>query len=117
MYKMDLALNNQQWLICHKTKPTQNQFWLNLAATNSKNSLYIIHENFFFPEFYGQNLEVCYTQIIKGNFKPVLILFDSNFLVKHRMVLRHSPSYLSELLAPCDFSLLPKMKIHFKSKI
>ena len=21
MYKMDLALNNQQWLICHKTKP------------------------------------------------------------------------------------------------
>ena len=21
MYKEDLALNNQQWLICHKTKP------------------------------------------------------------------------------------------------
>ena len=21
--KMDLALNNQQWLICHKTKPNQ----------------------------------------------------------------------------------------------
>ena len=21
MYKPDLALNNQQWLICHKTKP------------------------------------------------------------------------------------------------
>ena len=21
MYKQDLALNNQQWLICHKTKP------------------------------------------------------------------------------------------------
>ena len=25
MYKKDLALNNQQWLICHKTKPNQNQ--------------------------------------------------------------------------------------------
>ena len=23
MYKKDLALNNPQWLICHKTKPTQ----------------------------------------------------------------------------------------------
>ena len=22
--KMDLALNNLQWLICHKTKPNQN---------------------------------------------------------------------------------------------
>ena len=21
MYKVDLALNNHQWLICHKTKP------------------------------------------------------------------------------------------------
>ena len=26
MYKEDLALNNVQWLICHKTKPTQNIF-------------------------------------------------------------------------------------------
>ena len=24
MYKEDLALNNQQWLICRKTKPNQN---------------------------------------------------------------------------------------------
>ena len=23
MYKEDLALNNLQWLICHKTKPSQ----------------------------------------------------------------------------------------------
>ena len=23
MYKQDLALNDLQWLICHKTKPTQ----------------------------------------------------------------------------------------------
>ena len=26
MYKEDLALNNLQWLICHKTQP--NQSWL-----------------------------------------------------------------------------------------
>ena len=23
MYEEDLALNNQQWLICHKTQPNQ----------------------------------------------------------------------------------------------
>ena len=23
MYKEDLALNNQRWLICHKTQPNQ----------------------------------------------------------------------------------------------
>ena len=27
MYKKDLALNNQQWLICHKTKPNQVFFY------------------------------------------------------------------------------------------
>ena len=33
MYKQDLALNNQQWLICHKIKPnltdttSQGQTW------------------------------------------------------------------------------------------
>ena len=35
MYKMDLALNNQQWLICHITKPNQNQ--PNLISTTSPN--------------------------------------------------------------------------------
>ena len=25
MFKKDLALNNLQWLICHKTKPNQSQ--------------------------------------------------------------------------------------------
>ena len=24
MYKYDLALNNLQWLICHKTQPTES---------------------------------------------------------------------------------------------
>ena len=30
MYKEDLALNNQQWLICHKTKPNtkDNYSWI-----------------------------------------------------------------------------------------
>ena len=26
MYKEDLASNNLQWLICHKTKPNLNRF-------------------------------------------------------------------------------------------
>ena len=26
MYKEDLALNNLQWLICHKTKPDQTRY-------------------------------------------------------------------------------------------
>ena len=28
MYKEDLALNNQQWLICHKTQPNQRSYIL-----------------------------------------------------------------------------------------
>ena len=28
MYKEDLALNNLQWLICHKTKPNQILIYL-----------------------------------------------------------------------------------------
>ena len=27
LYKMDLALNNLQWLMCHKTKPNQTKYW------------------------------------------------------------------------------------------
>ena len=27
MYKKDLALNNLQWLICHKTKPNQISYF------------------------------------------------------------------------------------------
>ena len=29
LYKMDLALNNLQWLICHKTKPNQIDLFKN----------------------------------------------------------------------------------------
>ena len=32
MYKKDLALNNLQWLICHKTKPNQTKFTLTLPV-------------------------------------------------------------------------------------
>ena len=28
MYKIDLALNNLQWLICHKTQPKPNHIYL-----------------------------------------------------------------------------------------
>ena len=42
MYKMDLALNNQQWLMCHKTKPTKSNMlgWKdqNKTADKSENS-------------------------------------------------------------------------------
>ena len=27
MYNTDLALNNQQWLICHETKSNHTIFW------------------------------------------------------------------------------------------
>ena len=32
MYKEDLALNNQQWLICHKTQPNQTKLFFNKAV-------------------------------------------------------------------------------------
>ena len=28
MYKEDVALNNLQWLICHKTKPNQTKSYI-----------------------------------------------------------------------------------------
>ena len=31
MYKEDLALNNLQWLICHKTKPNQTPVHTNIC--------------------------------------------------------------------------------------
>ena len=33
MYKKHLALNNLQWLICHKTKPNQTQAFTNKKKT------------------------------------------------------------------------------------
>ena len=40
MYKENLALNNLQWLICHKTQPNQTksyiQPWAKLRSTNEK---------------------------------------------------------------------------------
>ena len=33
MYKQDLALNNLQWLICHKTKPNQTKPFIFLSMT------------------------------------------------------------------------------------
>ena len=32
MYKMDLALNNLQWLVCHKTKPNQKYVSLHIPT-------------------------------------------------------------------------------------
>ena len=36
MYKPDLALNNLQWLICHKTKPTNLLFMFHECFTHIK---------------------------------------------------------------------------------
>ena len=33
---MDLALNNLQWLICHKTKPNQQQQQMKIKKTKQK---------------------------------------------------------------------------------
>ena len=39
MYKEDLALNNPQWLLCHKTQPNQiiyliSMYWRDLALND-----------------------------------------------------------------------------------
>ena len=39
MYKEDLALNNQQWLICHKNKPNPNSN-VNFMYQNKKKKTY-----------------------------------------------------------------------------
>ena len=38
MYKEDLALNNLQWLICHKTQP--NKHWLMSCKREDSNEWY-----------------------------------------------------------------------------
>ena len=58
MYKKDLALNNQNWLICHKTQPNNpiyliyiykedlalnNQQWLICHKTQPNNPIYLIY--------------------------------------------------------------------------
>ena len=35
MYKQDLALNNQQWLICHKTKQNQIDRFVRVKVVES----------------------------------------------------------------------------------
>ena len=35
MYKEDLALNNLQWLICHKTKPNKHSYMVSTISTTN----------------------------------------------------------------------------------
>ena len=35
MYRHDLALNNLQWLICHKTQPNQTK-WVHYINLNAR---------------------------------------------------------------------------------
>ena len=46
---MDLALNNLQWLICHKTKPNQTNIYINMV----------------FEEF--SEVTICVVVIVVGN--------------------------------------------------
>ena len=39
MHKEDLALNNLQWLICHKTKPNQTGIGRNHLIGGAQNTL------------------------------------------------------------------------------
>ena len=50
MYSEDLALNNLQWLICHKTQPNQTQGSTLTVPLSLKYSLGTPHEtvNLFF---------------------------------------------------------------------
>ena len=54
MYEVDLALNTQQWLICHKTKPKSSDY-----VVSSNYSLFIInfcwHTVILFQVFQSNN--------------------------------------------------------------
>ena len=41
MYKEDLALNNLQWLICHKTKPKQTKLPITMSSYHCVNLIYL----------------------------------------------------------------------------
>ena len=38
MYKEDLALNNLQWLICHKTQPNQTSVYFKVAILHFRHN-------------------------------------------------------------------------------
>ena len=40
MYKQDLALNNLQWLICHKTQPNQTKLMYGCASVGQPAKTY-----------------------------------------------------------------------------
>ena len=48
MYKEDLALNNLQWLICHKTQPNQSYFGIKLSKGDWYSNQPTNHLFFFF---------------------------------------------------------------------
>ena len=41
MYEKDLALNNQQWLICHKTKPNPTKPNVTFTLSLNLSALYL----------------------------------------------------------------------------
>ena len=46
MYKEDLALNNQQWLICHKTQ--QNQIYIGYLIQSKRIKFDLLFNSYFY---------------------------------------------------------------------
>ena len=51
MYKKDLALNNLQWLVCHKTKP--NSYLIQIICTQLYNIKYFYRIRIIYTQLYG----------------------------------------------------------------
>ena len=54
MYKMDLALDNQQWLICHETKPNYYEF----VEMNTGNATRFVSIYYRLFHFYTDLIEI-----------------------------------------------------------
>ena len=114
MYKKDLTLNNQQWLICHKTKPNQTKYqpcllvWLSMCwlyfllggnTPQKKNILYMIlvlRFQLWNSGLFGVPLHCHYTQVHSN--RELLYLFGSNrFVLKFIASNGHFMSYNCKL--------------------
>ena len=65
MYKVNLALNNQQWLICNKTQPTIN-LKANMAITIMNN----------------KSIYMCNIHVIKFNFTDLASYYEFDSVVR-----------------------------------
>ena len=66
MYKEDLALNNLQWLICHKTKPNETKI-------------------FDSPSYFVHTFLIIYYHIFSGVSVLVMLHSKSNLIMIHKL--------------------------------